>query len=112
MVLPDGGGRLEPLPFDQPACVVDLPKDEQRLTELLDGVERAHPEQVLLERADEALGTAIPLAFPSGARTKAGELSMPRKASSFWKASDNLQVRDWPWRPEDRRWRSLLRRTG
>src|SRR4051812_1754190 len=23
--------------------------------------------------------------FPSGARTKAGELSMPRKASSFWK---------------------------
>src|SRR3954469_16485055 len=26
--------------------------------------------------------------LPSGARTKAGELSMPRKASSFWKASD------------------------
>src|SRR4051812_27185646 len=26
-----------------------------------DGVEGAHPEQVLLERADEALGTAIPL---------------------------------------------------
>ena len=45
--------------------------------------------------------------FPSGARTKAGELSMPTKASSFWKASDNLQVRDWPWRPEDRRMAQL-----
>src|SRR5215208_4611444 len=26
--------------------------------------------------------------FPSGARTKAGELAMPKKASSCWKASD------------------------
>src|SRR3954451_10011056 len=52
------------MPFDEPACVVDLPKDEQRLTELLDAVEGPHPEQVLLERANEALGTAIPLGSP------------------------------------------------
>src|SRR5215212_84836 len=58
------------MPFDEPGRVVDFPKDEQRLTELLDGVEGAHPEQVLLERADEALGTAIPLGGPhEGGRT-------------------------------------------
>src|SRR4029453_16262623 len=39
----------------------ELAKDQQGLTEVLDGLEGAHPEQVLLERADEALGTAIPL---------------------------------------------------
>src|SRR3954464_6262417 len=51
--------------------VVELPKNEQRLTELLDGVEGAHPEQVLLERADEALGAAIPLGGPyEGGRTR------------------------------------------
>src|SRR3954454_18368204 len=52
------------MPFDQPGRVIDLPKDEQRLTELLDGVEGAHPEQVLLERADEALGAAIAFGGP------------------------------------------------
>jgi hypothetical protein len=35
--------------------VVDLAKDEQGLTEVLDGIEGPHPEQVLLERANEAL---------------------------------------------------------
>src|SRR5215217_1220499 len=49
------------MPFDEPGCVVALPKDEQRLTEVLDGVEGAHPREVLLERADEALGAAVPL---------------------------------------------------
>src|SRR3954467_8432846 len=49
------------MPFDEPGRVVDLPKDEQRLTELLDGVEGAHPEQVLLQGPDEALRTAISL---------------------------------------------------
>src|SRR3954452_16024690 len=52
------------MPFDEPDRVVDLPKAEQRLTELLDGVEGAHPEQVLLERADEALGATVPLGSP------------------------------------------------
>src|SRR6476659_4622382 len=44
--------------------IVDLPKAEQRLTELLDGVEGAHPEQVLLQGPDEALGAAVPLGSP------------------------------------------------
>src|SRR3954452_7392059 len=52
------------MPFDEPDRVVDLPKNEQRLTELLDGVEGAHPEQVLLQGPDEALGAAIPLGSP------------------------------------------------
>src|SRR3954470_3977795 len=52
------------MPFDEPGRVVDLAKDQQGLTEVLDGVEGAHPEQVLLERANEALGTAIPLGSP------------------------------------------------
>src|SRR5690242_21910185 len=37
--------------------------------------------------------------LPSGARTKAGELSMPRKASSFWKASDMYWL-PWSWRTD------------
>src|SRR3954469_20342489 len=52
------------MPFDEPGRVVDLSKDEQRLTELLDGVKGAHPQEVLLECADEALCTAIPLGGP------------------------------------------------
>src|SRR3954469_2441424 len=52
------------MPFDEPGCVVALPKVEQRLPKLLDGVEGPHPEQVLLERADEALGAAISLRRP------------------------------------------------
>src|SRR3954453_16952050 len=52
------------MPFDEPDRVVDLPKAEQRLTELLDGVEGAHPEQVLLQGPDEALGAAVPLGSP------------------------------------------------
>ena len=64
LVLPHGRGRLEPMPFDQPGGVVALPKDEQCLTELLDGVEGAHPEQVLFQGPDEALGAAVPLRGP------------------------------------------------
>src|SRR3954447_26929498 len=52
------------MPFDEPDRVVDLPKAEQRLTELLDGVEGAHPEQVLLQGPDEALGAAVALGRP------------------------------------------------
>src|SRR3954470_8681171 len=70
LVLSHGRRCLEPMPFDEPSCVVDLSEGEQRLTELLDGVEGAHPEQVLLERADEALGAAVPLGSPhEGRRT-------------------------------------------
>src|SRR3954469_23897672 len=56
------------MPFDEPGRVVALPKDEQRLTELLDGVEGAHPEQVLLQGSNEALGAAIPLGSPHEGR--------------------------------------------
>src|SRR4051812_18578505 len=59
------------MPFDEPGGVVAFPKDEQRLTELLDGVEGAHPEQVLLQGPDEALGAAVPLGSPhEGRRTR------------------------------------------
>src|SRR3954469_14266113 len=64
LVLSHGRGCLEPVPFDEPGGVVALPKVEQRLPKLLDGVEGPHPEQVLLERADEALGAAISLRRP------------------------------------------------
>src|SRR4028119_144544 len=46
------------MPFDEPGRVVNLPKDEHRLTELLDGVEGAHPQEVLLQGPNEALRTA------------------------------------------------------
>src|SRR3954467_4803 len=68
LVLSHGPRCLEPVPFDEPGCVVALPKVEQRLPKLLDGVEGPHPEQVLLERADEALGAAIPLGGPHEGR--------------------------------------------
>src|SRR5215203_2893644 len=68
------------MPFDEPGCVVALPKDEQRLTEVLDGVEGLHPQEVLLERADEALGAAISLGGShEGGRTldaQEGKLSL------------------------------------
>ena len=50
--------------------------------------------------------------LPSGARTKAGELSMPRKASSFWKWSD-MYCEPWSWRTPGRgRRRRRTRRSG
>src|SRR4029453_7732262 len=64
LVLPHGRGCLEPVPFDEPACIVDLPKGQQRLTELLDGVEGSHPQEVLLQGPNEALGAAISLGGP------------------------------------------------
>src|SRR5215216_1564327 len=56
--------------FDQPAIVVGLAEREQRLPQLLDGLEGPHPEQVFLEGADEALGAAIAFRGPDeGGRT-------------------------------------------
>ena len=57
----DGVGRLEPVPLDEPRAVVGLAEREQCLTQLLDGVEGVHPEQVLLQGADEAFGDAVTL---------------------------------------------------
>ena len=66
----------EPVALDQPGCVVGFVEREQRLAQLLDGLEGPHSEQVLLEGADEALGAAI--AF-RGAHVNAGE-KMQRRA--------------------------------
>src|SRR3954471_23834386 len=58
----------ESVAFDQPAVVVGLAEREQRLTEFLD--EGPHPEQVLLQGADEPLGAAIAFRCPhEGGRT-------------------------------------------
>ena len=60
----------ESVAFDQPAVVVGLAEREQRLTQFLDGLEGPHPEQVLLQGADEPLGAAIAFRCPDeGGRT-------------------------------------------
>src|SRR5687768_10215565 len=52
------------MPLDEPGGVVALPESEQSLTEVLEGVEGAHPQEVLLQGADEPLRAAIPLRCP------------------------------------------------
>ena len=47
------------MPLDQPAFVVGLPEVDELEAELLDGPEGPDPEQVLLQRPDEALGAAV-----------------------------------------------------
>src|SRR3954468_10047894 len=51
----------EAVSLDQPGGVVCFAEREQRLPQFLDGVEGLHPQKVLLQRADEALGAAIAL---------------------------------------------------
>src|SRR3712207_436835 len=43
-VLPDGAGRPESVPLDEPGRVVGLAELQQRLPPLLDGVEAAEPQ--------------------------------------------------------------------
>src|SRR3954454_15019710 len=57
----DLSGRFVAVPLDDPALVVGLPKGDERQAKLLDRVEAADPQQVLLQGPDEALGTAIAL---------------------------------------------------
>lgn len=64
--------RAVPVPLDQPVLVVGLFELEQRQAELFDGVERAPPEHVLLERADESLGAAIAFGRPDEGRGRGG----------------------------------------
>jgi hypothetical protein len=52
--------------------------------QFVDGFERPHPEQVLLQGSDEALGDAI----APGSRTNDGEASMSRHLISSWKSPD------------------------
>src|SRR4051794_9085499 len=60
----DGSRWPEAVPLDEPGRVVDLPKLDQRVAELLDGVEGPHPEQVLFQGTNEALGAAVALRRP------------------------------------------------
>lgn len=83
MVASDLRGRAVAMTLDEPVLVVDLEPGVERQAQLLDGVEELQPQQLLFERAEKR--SAQPL--PSGARTKAGDDSMPRKARSSWKCS-------------------------
>src|SRR5215218_4473533 len=49
------------VPGDEPGCVVVGGEVPQRAPQVLDGVESVHPQEVLLQGADEALGHAIAL---------------------------------------------------
>src|SRR4051794_21818913 len=51
------------MPLDDPALVIGPLKREQRHTQLLDGVEAADPEQILLQHANKPLGAAVALRF-------------------------------------------------
>ncbi len=55
---------LEPVPLDEPGGVVGLLEGEQGLTELFQGAEGPHPQEVLFQGADEALGAAVLSAAP------------------------------------------------
>ena len=63
LALADGAGCLDPVPFNEPGCAVGIAEGEQRVAELLDGVEGVPSGQDLLDRAKEALGAAV---APSG----------------------------------------------
>jgi hypothetical protein len=67
--------------LDDPVFVVRALKLQVGLTQFLHGVEGPRPEQVFFEDADKTLGQPL----PSWARTKAGELVIPRKAISSCK---------------------------
>src|SRR4051812_18074180 len=51
------------MPLDEPALVVAPLEREQRQAQLLDGVEAADPEQILLQHANKPLGAAVALRF-------------------------------------------------
>jgi len=63
-------------PLQQPVVVVPLAELFERLCQFLKRREVSHPEQLLFEGAEEALDAAVPF----GARTKAGDNSIPGKA--------------------------------
>src|ERR1700756_5371043 len=51
------------MPRDEPSFIVALGECDELGAQFLDGFERPHPEQVLLQGSDEALGDAIALEF-------------------------------------------------
>ena len=105
MVASELGWRAVSVPFDQPAFVVGPPELDQCMAEFLDGAECPDPEQVFLQRPDEAFGAAVAMKgqeafhpisegdrasrpWRRGARTKAGEDVAPSQVISFWKSRD------------------------
>ena len=56
--------------LDQPALVVDLVPSDERQAKFFDGVEGRHPQELLLQRADDALGTAIAFGRTHERRTR------------------------------------------
>src|SRR3954454_20928298 len=56
------------VPLDDPGLVVGLLEPLQGQAQLLDSLEAPHPEQVLLQRADEALGAAVALGLADESR--------------------------------------------
>ena len=59
LFLPESRWRNETVPLDEPSGVVGLAEREQRLAKILDRVEGLHPQKVLFQGPDEALGAAI-----------------------------------------------------
>jgi len=60
--------------LDEPVPAVPLMEFGERLPQLFHGSDRAHPQQLLFQRADESVDAP----FPSGCRTNAGDDSIPR----------------------------------
>ena len=77
----------------EPRLVVALLEGEQGEAQLLHGLERLHPQQLLLSVRMKR--SAQPL--PSGAATNDGLERMPRKRSSPWKWSLRYWL-PWSWR--------------
>src|SRR5262245_19344055 len=59
-----------PMALAEPLPVVPLLELQQRQAQFLAGVERPHPESLLFECADEALGHPVALGLPYERRTR------------------------------------------
>ena len=79
--------------LDQPGRVVGFPECEQRLPQLLNRLEGPHPEQVFLQRANEALGAAIAFRCPDeGGRT------LDAEEGDFILEASDMYCDPWSWR--------------
>src|SRR5574339_675547 len=58
------------MPLDEPLFIIETQPVEKRLAELLHGLERAHPQELLFERPNEPFRDAI--AFRSAHERRAG----------------------------------------
>ena len=93
LVGPHLGGCSIAVALEDPAPVVGVLEGVEGAAEVFDGVEAPDPQQVLLETRMKR--SAHP--WPSGSRTKAGELSRPRTSSSCGKSKDT-NWEPWSWR--------------